>query len=100
MFSSKIIVIYRIIAVLLLAIPIAVNIYSKGDIVSSILYVPLITVGLSAIAIFIDGQLEDYLNRKVVVSQGKVPLCKVPVAATADNHINATANLLLCPRST
>ena len=92
MFSSKIIVIYRIMAVLILAIPIAVNIYSKGGIVSSILYVPLMTMGLAAIAIFIDGQLEDFLNRPVVVSRGEVP-----VASTDDNHINATANMLLCP---
>ncbi|PHR84402.1 MAG: hypothetical protein COA59_07335 [Colwellia sp.] len=63
MFSSKIIVIYRIIALLILSIPIAVNIYNKGDIVSSVIYVPLITLGLSGIAIFIDSKLDALLNR-------------------------------------
>lgn len=73
MFSSKVMVIYRIIVLLLLSIPTAINIYSNGDVVSSIIYVPLITLGLSAIAIFIDSKLEGLLNRGKVLRKFTAP---------------------------
>lgn len=61
MFSSKIMVMYRIAAMLLLSVPIAENIFNQGDVVSSLLYVPLITLGLSGIAIIIDEKLARLL---------------------------------------
>ncbi|OUR84126.1 hypothetical protein A9Q75_03225, partial [Colwellia psychrerythraea] len=72
--------IYRIIALLILSMPTAINIYSNGDIVSSIIYVPLITLGFSAIAIFVDGKLESLLNREMILTKFKVP--------TANIHLN------------
>ena len=69
MLTSKIIIIYRIIALLILSIPAVINVYSEEDIVSSIIYVPLITLGLSAIAIFIDGRLEELLNKDIALTK-------------------------------
>jgi hypothetical protein len=69
MFNSKVMMVYRIISVLILSIPIAVNIYIKGGIVSSIIFVPLIMLGLSAVAIFLDGKLEKRLKRRMVLSK-------------------------------
>lgn len=79
MLSSKIMLIYRIIAVLILSIPIAINIYIKGDIVSSIIYAPLLSLLLSAIAIFIDGKLEGLLNQEIVLPKFKVPTANVQI---------------------
>ena len=73
MFSSKVMVIYRIIVLLLLSIPTAINIYNNGGIVSSIIYVPLITLGFSAIAIFLDGKLESALNRAKILRKFTAP---------------------------
>lgn len=84
MLSSKIImVIYRVIAVLLLSMPIAINIIIQGNIVSSIVYVPLITLGLSGLAIWMDGKLEGLLNRGMFLPKFKL--------ATGNIQIN-TAN--------
>ncbi len=85
MFNSKIIVIYRIVALLILSVPIAVNLYSKGDIVSSIIYVPLITLALSCIAIFIDGKLEGLLNRGIALPKFKVPAANIQLKTTNDD---------------
>lgn len=73
MLNSKIIVTYRIITLLILSIPTIVNLYSKGDVVNSIITVPLITLGLSGIAIYIDGKLEWLLNHERVLSASKAP---------------------------
>ncbi len=80
MLNSKIMMIYRIIAILILSIPTAINFYSKADVVSSIIYVPLITLGLSAIAIFIDGMLEGLLNKTGDLTKLTAP--------TADVYLN------------
>ncbi|KGJ91934.1 hypothetical protein [Colwellia psychrerythraea] len=77
MLKSKIIVAYRIISVLILSIPTAINIYVQGDIVNSIVAVPLITLGLSGIAIFIDGKLESLLNREELLSAFKIPVLNI-----------------------
>lgn len=77
MLNSKIIVTYRIIAILILSIPMAINIYIKGDIVNSIIAVPLITLAFSAIAIFIDGKLENRLNHEELLSAVKMTPVKV-----------------------
>lgn len=87
MLNSKLMVIYRIIAVLILSMPMAVNIYSEGGIVSSIVYVPLMTLGISGIAIFIDGKLEGLLNRSIVLPRFNVP--------TGTIHIKATNNIMV-----
>jgi len=79
--------IYRIIAILILSMPTAINVYSKGDIVSSILYVPLITLGLSAIAIFIDGKLEELLNKPIVITTKTAP--------TADIYQNYSNDMVI-----
>lgn len=85
MFNSKIIVIYRIVALLILSVPIAANLYIKGDIVSSIIYVPLITLALSGIAIFIDGKLEGLLNRGIALPKFKVPAANIQLKTTNDD---------------
>jgi hypothetical protein len=87
MFSSKIMVIYRIIALAMLGIPTAINIYFNGNIVSSIIYVPLITLGLSAIAIFFDGRLETVLNRGMILTKFRVP--------TADSYLKTTSGIAI-----
>ncbi len=87
MFSSKIMVIYRIIALAMLGIPTAINIYFNGNIVSSIIYVPLITLGLSAIAIFFDGRLENALNRGMILTKFRVP--------TADSYLKTTSGIAI-----
>jgi len=74
--------IYRIIALLILSIPIAVNLYSKGDIVSSIIYVPLITLALSGIAIFIDAKLEGLLKQGMVLPKFKIPAANIQLKTT------------------
>ena len=85
MLSSKIIMaIYRVIAVLLLSMPIAINILIQGDIVSSIVYVPLLTLALSGIAIYIDGKLEVLLSRKRVLPTFKVPTSNLHMEAQND----------------
>jgi len=91
MFNSKVIVIYRIVALLILSIPIAVNLFSKGDIVSSIIYVPLITLGLSGIAIFIDGKLESLLNRGIALPKFKVPVANIQLK-TPNNKIHFSSH--------
>lgn len=87
MFSSKIMVIYRIIALAMLSTPTAINIYFNGDIVGSIIYVPLITLGLSAIAIFFDGKLESALNRGMILTKFRVP--------TADSYLKTTSGIAI-----
>jgi len=84
MFSSKIMLIYRLVVLLILSIPIAINIVSKGDIVSSIIYLPLLILGLSAIAIFIDGKLEVLLNRAAAMATLKVPVANSELNTTND----------------
>ena len=74
--SSKIMVIYRIITLVLVIMPVAINISTKADIVSSIVYVPLIMLAISAIGIFIDGKLEAVLNRGMVLSKFTLPTVK------------------------
>ena len=83
MLSSKIMMIYRIIALLILSIPTAINVYSEGGFVSSIIYLPLITVGLSAIAIFIDGKIETLLNKEIVPTKLSV--------STTDSYLKNSA---------
>jgi len=85
MFSSKIMVIYRIIALAMLSMPTAINIYTNGDIVSSIIYVPLITLGFSSIAIFFDGKLESALQRGMILTKLTVP--------TANIYLKITTNI-------
>ncbi|PKG81691.1 hypothetical protein CXF85_17100 [Colwellia sp. 75C3] len=84
MLSSKILVIYRIITVLLLSIPMAVNIYIKGDFVSSIVYVPLITLVFSGLAIFIDGKLEGLLKRGMVLPRFTLPRGNIHIKTAND----------------
>jgi hypothetical protein len=84
MFSSIILAIYRIIALLILSIPIAVNLYNKGDIVSSIIYVPLITLVLSGIAIFIDAKLAGLLKQGMVLPKFKIPATNIQLKTTND----------------
>jgi hypothetical protein len=91
MFSSKVMVIYRIIALAMLSIPTAINIYFNGDIVSSMIYVPLITLGLSAIAIFFDGRLESVLNRGMILTKLKVPIANIYLKTTSDIAISKLA---------
>ena len=91
MFSSKVMVIYRIIVLLLLSIPTAINIYNNGGIVSSIIYVPLITLGFSAIAIFLDGKLESALNRAKILTKLKVPTANIYLKTTSDIAISKLA---------
>jgi len=91
MLSSKIImVIYRIMAVVLLSMPMAINILIQGGIVSSIVYVPVITIALSGVAIYIDGQLEALFIRNRVLPTFKVP--------TSNLHMK-TANDLMIEKS-
>ncbi len=85
MLSSKIImVIYRVIAVFLLSMPMAINMIIEGDIVSSIAYVPLITLALSGIAIYIDGKLDVLLSRNRVLPTFKVPTSNLHMKTTND----------------
>ena len=84
-------VIYRIIVLLLLSIPTAINIYNNGGIVSSIIYVPLITLGFSAIAIFLDGKLESALNRAKILTKLKVPTANIYLKTTSDIAISKLA---------
>jgi len=77
-------VIYRVIAVLLLSMPIAINMIIEGDIVSSIVYVPLITLVLSGIAIYIDGKLEALLSRNTVLPTFTVPTTNLHMKKTND----------------
>jgi len=68
MLSLKIMmVMYRVVAVLLLSMPMAINFIIQGGIVSSFVYVPLITIALSGIAIYIDGKLEALCTRDRVL---------------------------------
>jgi len=87
MLSSKLMLIYRIIAISILSMPTAINIYSKGDIVSSIIYVPLITLVLSGVAIFIDGQLERLLNKTGALTRLTGP--------TGDTYLNSRNDLAI-----
>jgi len=85
MLSSKIImVIFRVIAVLLLSMPMAINILIQGNIVSSIVYVPLITLALSGIAIYIDGKLEVLLSRNRVLPTFKIHNANLRMKTTND----------------
>jgi len=95
MFSSTIMAMYRIIALLILSIPIAVNIYNQGDIVSSIIYVPLITLGLSGIAIFIDSKLESLLKKSPVSPILKISKVNIQQKTLddGDNKITLTTNV-------
>lgn len=88
MLSTIIIVIYRIIALLILAIPTVLNMYNNGSIVSSIIYVPLITLGLSGVAIFFDGKLETFLNRSLFLTKFTVPIANMYLKITNDIGIS------------
>lgn len=88
MLSSIIMVIYRIIALLILTIPTVLNMYNNGGIVSSIIYVPLITLALSAIAIFLDGKLESLLNRSMIIRKYTVPIANMYLKITNDIGIS------------
>ena len=76
--------IYRVIAVLLLSMPIAINMIIEGDIVSSIVYVPLIILALSGIAIYIDGKLDVLLSRNRVLPTITVPTSNLHMKAEND----------------
>ena len=65
--------IYRVIALLVLSIPMVINLYIQGSIVNSLIYVPVITLGLSGLAIFIDGKLEVICNKRTSLSKLPVP---------------------------
>lgn len=84
MFNSTIMAMYRIIALLILSIPIAINIYNKGDIVSSIIYVPLIILSLSGIAIFIDSKLENLLKKAPALPVSKVSKVNIQQETLSD----------------
>jgi hypothetical protein len=84
MFTSKTLLIYRIIALLMLCIPTGVNIYIKGDIVSSIIYLPLITLALSGVAIFIDGKLEGLLTKGIVLTTITLPTTSIYLPKSND----------------
>ncbi|KGJ86933.1 hypothetical protein ND2E_0340 [Colwellia psychrerythraea] len=88
MLSSIIMVIYRIIALLILTIPTGLNMYNNGGIVSSIIYVPLITLVLSAIAIFFDGKLENFLNRSLILTKFAKPITNLYLKNTNDIGIS------------
>ena len=61
MLSQVIMVFYRILAISLILTPIVLNIMNKGDIVYSLLYLPLLTLMLTIFFIFIDQKLERCL---------------------------------------
>ncbi len=79
--------IYRVIALLILSIPTAINVYIQGDIVSAIIYVPLITLSLSGVAIFIDGKLEVRLNKVASLTKLTVP--------SADIYLNNSNDIVI-----
>ncbi len=68
MLSPSTMLLYRAISLLALSIPTAINLYIQGSIVSALIYVPLITLVLAALAIFIDEKLEALLNKRKALS--------------------------------
>lgn len=82
--------IYRVIAILILSIPMVINLYIQGSIVSSLIYVPVITLGLSGIAIFIDGKLEMICNKRTSLSKLPVPSTAVYAKKSRDIVIDNT----------
>lgn len=53
---------YRTIAILAVALPISLNIIFQGDVITSILYVPLTSLLLSSMFIFLDKRLVELLT--------------------------------------
>ena len=67
MLITIIIGIYRILACLMIASPIAINILLNGSIVMSFIYMPLLCILLSIFSIYIDKKLLDaLLNIKLI----------------------------------
>jgi len=77
MLTSITMLLYRIIALLIMSIPTAINVYIQGGIVSAIIYVPLITLVLSGVAIFIDGKLEVLFNRGIDLPNMTMPTTNI-----------------------
>lgn len=61
MLSQVIMVFYRILAIIVILTPIVLNIMNKGDIVYSLLYLPLLTLLLTIFFIYVDQKLEQAL---------------------------------------
>lgn len=55
------IMLYRIFAITLTLLPVMVNFIEQGSLISSFLYVPLISCMIAGITIFADGVLVNYL---------------------------------------
>ena len=62
--NRQVMSIYRAMAILIVASPIALNVVFAGGLVMSLLYVPLTSLTLAVITVFIDSQLEKRLKGK------------------------------------
>jgi len=57
MFTCIIISIYRILAAIIIALPIVINTLLHGNIVVSFIYIPLLCLLLTSVAIYLDKKL-------------------------------------------
>lgn len=62
MLSKLFILSYRLLAISVLIIPVIINIILKGDIVVSLLYLPLLSLILSLLFIHVDQQLCHFFD--------------------------------------
>ena len=61
--------VYRIVATLITITPMALEVYTKGSIITSFIIVPWISLTLAGIAIAIDAKFEKIIHQKKEVLQ-------------------------------
>jgi len=72
MFYSSILFFYRLLAIVILVTPITLNVIFVGDFIMSLLYIPLLTLLLGAIFIYIDKQISRLLTSiKLMISNNE-----------------------------
>lgn len=67
---------YRILAITMILTPMVLNIINEGEIIYSLLYLPLLLLALTVFFIFVDKKLEQKLS--ILFHHKQIPLLRLP----------------------
>ena len=87
MFIQLIKSVYRILATVVTLLPISLNVVFAGDMLTSLLYIPLLTLALAILFVYFDKQLNELL---APLKQSKVQrdICEKRVNSTFAHTTN------------
>ncbi|MFY8350973.1 hypothetical protein AAEU29_10600 [Pseudoalteromonas sp. SSM20] len=79
--SQTLLIAYRLVAALVISMPLIINLTIKGDIVSSFIYAPIFTILALVLAVYLDDKIEHSLQqtklRLTVIKAAKTTSAKV-----------------------